>query len=94
MPEEMMKVLNVTIDEGVHRRLKTACAERAISIRDFVRMAIAEKLKRDAAAREQPLKLVQVHCAKCGAATTTDNPARKALCISCEERSRAAQSDF
>ena len=53
MPEEMMKVLNVTIDEEVHKVMKIACAERAISIRDFVRMAIANELKRHAAAKEQ-----------------------------------------
>ena len=42
-----MKILNVNVDDDLHRKLKSHAAQSGLTIRQYVRNAIIEKIKRE-----------------------------------------------
>ena len=42
-----MKILNLKVDDAVHKRVKILVARSGSNIREFVRLAINEKLTRE-----------------------------------------------
>ena len=50
---EEMKRLNIPIEVDLHRQIKVKVAEQGITVAQFVREAIAEKLERENAKSEQ-----------------------------------------
>ena len=49
---EEMKRLNIPIEADLHRRIKVRVAEQGITVAQFVREAIAEKLEKENAKSE------------------------------------------